>query len=345
MLQLLLLILKIIGITLAVIVGLLLTVLLLILFVPVRYRAHLTYNGDFSARGRIYWLLGFVSVRLTFADNKLVQDIRILGIRIFADKPGEGSAEADRGDTATDMDDTAGDFMEDSFYDISVEEEFDEVQMQKSMGTEDTAPKPDVQDQGISPTEGTAEEMKESPGEKAEEFADSQAEEAEEDAPPEEKMSFFARLKLGIQRFIRRVRHKIRNIQETVERLIKKKNLILDFWHDEKNKAAISFAWGEIKALFKHILPRRVTGRLAFGTGDPCSTGKILGVLGILYGKCRGAFVVEPDFLDKRLEGEVDIRGRIRMWTLVVIAVRVLLNRNLRYLRNSAMALKESVTA
>ena len=79
MISVLLIILKIIGITLLIIIGLILLMLLLVLFVPVRYRFKGSYNENFLCKGKITWLLHLVSVAID-VEEKAVVSIRILGI-------------------------------------------------------------------------------------------------------------------------------------------------------------------------------------------------------------------------------------------------------------------------
>ena len=79
MISVLLIILKIIGITLLVIIGLFLFLLLLVLFVPVRYRFKGSYDEKFLCKGKITWLLHFISIKID-VEERVVTSIRILGI-------------------------------------------------------------------------------------------------------------------------------------------------------------------------------------------------------------------------------------------------------------------------
>ena len=54
-------------------------------------------------------------------------------------------------------------------------------------------------------------------------------------------------------------------------------------------------------------------GKVIFGTGDPCSTGELLGVLALFYAWYGNGVQIIPDFEQKRIEGNVSFRGRIRM--------------------------------
>ena len=84
--------------------------------------------------------------------------------------------------------------------------------------------------------------------------------------------------------------------------------------------------------LWKQIHPRRMRGKVIFGTGDPCSTGELLGVLALFYAWYGNGVQIIPDFEQKRIEGNVSIRGRIRMITLICIAWRIIKNKDGRKL-------------
>lgn len=80
MLQILLLILKIIGIFLAVLFGLLILILCIVLFVPIRYQGKASFEGDIDsakARGEVTWLLRLVGVTVQFRERKLKWKVRV----------------------------------------------------------------------------------------------------------------------------------------------------------------------------------------------------------------------------------------------------------------------------
>ena len=79
----LLLILKIIGIALLVILGLLLLALFLILFVPVRYlvKGEIGEERNVRIHGHIQWLLSIISFRFRYVESELTTELRIFGIK------------------------------------------------------------------------------------------------------------------------------------------------------------------------------------------------------------------------------------------------------------------------
>ena len=102
----LLVILKIIGILLLVLLGLILFAALSILFVPLRYRVWVKYDQQLQASLRLSWFLRLISLRVTFdtaqndGDGNMQYSVRILGYR-FADsrkaKAQTGNKDEDHG--------------------------------------------------------------------------------------------------------------------------------------------------------------------------------------------------------------------------------------------------------
>jgi len=85
MIHILLTTLKVIGILLAITLGLIVGLILIVLFVPIRYNANV---NNIDVKAKVTWLLHLLSVRLEFIDKKLKYKIKILGITILnSEKP------------------------------------------------------------------------------------------------------------------------------------------------------------------------------------------------------------------------------------------------------------------
>ena len=89
--------LKIGGLVLLGIVGLLLLALFLVLLVPVRYRIQGSFYGEPKAQAGVSWLCHALSVKAVY-ENKLVVTARILGIRVFRMEKVFGKRAEDEGE-------------------------------------------------------------------------------------------------------------------------------------------------------------------------------------------------------------------------------------------------------
>ena len=86
MLNVLLLILKITGIILACILGLLVLLILWILFSPIKYKVNASYNEKPKVFVKVSWLLHIIRFRLSF-DEELDINARVLFFEVFNNKP------------------------------------------------------------------------------------------------------------------------------------------------------------------------------------------------------------------------------------------------------------------
>lgn len=98
-----------------------------------------------------------------------------------------------------------------------------------------------------------------------------------------------------------------------------------------QSKAAFSLVKGQLCKLFAKIRPRKVEGEVIFGMGDPAETGQALGVAAIFYGFYPEKLRIVPDFEEKRLEGELRLQGGIRLIHLLMAALRLFADKNVRY--------------
>ncbi len=150
-------------------------------------------------------------------------------------------------------------------------------------------------------------------------------------------------IKEKVLAFFREIKQKILKWLETVTKLKNKLDLVLDFTRNEINKEGFRITYASLKRLLKHMLPTKLKSRVYFGTGDPCSTGQALAVLGFLYSIYGDKVVIIPDFENKRLEGEHIASGRIRLITILIIVIKLILNKRFKQLKNNFQILKEAL--
>ncbi len=86
----------------------------------------------------------------------------------------------------------------------------------------------------------------------------------------------------------------------------------------------------EIARIARWIIPFRARGNILAGTGDPYSTAQVMAGYGIIYPLLKGRLSLEPDFERRVIEGELEVRGKLRLIVPVMSALRLLLNRDVR---------------
>lgn len=108
------------------------------------------------------------------------------------------------------------------------------------------------------------------------------------------------------------------------------KDSYMGFIRKENTRLALTVVKFNLISLLKTIGPKKLTGELVYGTGDPATTGEHLGLMGVAYPLYYDKIDVTPDFSKKILEGNLFAKGRIRLGKILVVAVRVMFNKNCR---------------
>lgn len=120
-----------------------------------------------------------------------------------------------------------------------------------------------------------------------------------------------------------------------------KKEEVQRILNKPESKQAISFVWSKCKHLFRHILPRNIKGYLAYGSSDPATTGKVLGMVSVLYAKTGPLVDIRPNFEEEQLECDLKLNGHIQLFTLLVIAAKVFFKKELRQMIEELKQVKE----
>lgn len=296
MLAIILGILKFIGLLILGILGVLLFLLLLVLLVPVRYRAWGTYYGELKGAAGVSWLLHILSFQVWY-DGEADMCVRVFGIRLGKRKT---AAETDEGGS------------------------------QGGGKDRNTSEKQD-------PGGGSGAGEKQDPGEGRVAQESRKAAEDKDSAGPAQIPPPPAKERKKKRRFsfadpFKKIRVTFQKICGKLKALGEKKDQVLVFLNQEDNKATLRLLKRQALALLKHILPGRVKGRLKFGFDDPYTTGQVLTWVSPFYGLYAKNLQLIPVFGEKVLEGELELKGRIRIGTVIAIALRMLFDKNFRKL-------------
>ncbi len=333
MLQILFLIIKIIGIILTVLLGLALLILLLVLFVPVRYQAYgIRSSRECRAGGRVSWLQRLLCIPFSFQDGELEIKVKLLGFTIL--DPLKGEEEAFREPVQRKTEQSAGKKEETAGADAEKEEETAE----ENAGEADASGSFEASQ--ADETEMSARPASAGAGEAAAEPEEAVAESEDEASEGRFSRGFreLGRFLRAVIRFFMKIPRKLKNLKCTfqrfcdkIKRMVKRYREMKAFALDERTKAAVSLVWKQAGILLGQALPRKIRGRLHFGTEDPALTGQILGAIGIFYPLFMDNVKVEPDFEKPALDGELSLKGRLRIVTVLRIAWRLYRDKNVRY--------------
>lgn len=299
-------ILKIIVILFLTAAGIFLAAVLAVLFVPVRYQAEGTYQGELKAAFRISWLLHLITV-LAAVDDGFSCTIRAAGFRVYPRavkklRPGKRlkgqSAETpgQKNDTAVPPDAEGG----------AIEGSSAQVQEKAVHATAQNAPSAENPQSASAP-------------ETLENASSAEPDKMQRRRTGTRRKGFFDKLKTGFLEFCQ----KMVTVKENVTYY---KKLL----EQDASRRAIRHAWTQILRIIRHCLPRKVDVCFIVGTGNPASTGQIMAAQGLLYPWFQNKIRIVPDFEEKHLEGEFFIKGHVTACMLAICALRVVINKEVR---------------
>lgn len=331
MLGIVLLILKIIGIILAVILGIILLLLCTVLFVPVRYKGNFyiadrqeetedAQEEDSSSHEKkdirvgltATWLLRLVRVFVTYEESVRIQ-VKILFFT-FMDSAKEktDSEKKDRGrkkkgnkaeESSTAKDDTGQENPETA--------EENTVQKESDRTEREIEDKTDMSDEEEQDKEKKAEENAEKTTDK----------------------------KRGFRQRISDILYTIRNFCDKLKEIKKKGNTVKELLQSEHMAVSRGLLGKQLRYLLKHTKPKKLEGIMEFGFEDPSTTGYLMAGYGILYSVWNPKLVVQPDFEKEVLHIELKLKGRIRACHFVKAVLRMILSRDVRQVIKTVKAI------
>lgn len=310
-----LLILKIIGIVLLALLGIILAVVCLVLFVPIRYRVSGEIEDEQVVHVKVTWLLHLISWSGDYEGEEFHSCLRIFGIRKKS-KP-----------TLSDLEEETAEMDEEDEDEPDVTMDMkDEPDATMDMKDEpDVAAEPDVKEYmpEIKP-------------------ADEASRQSKRPNPFSKIFGFFQKIKqkcIAMKQAIPRIKAKILQIKAQAHKIKTQISDIKDMLMDENNKIAFASVWEELKYLLMHFKFRRIDTELSFALGDPATTGQALGVLAMMPFLYQYNFHIYSDFEadESYVRGTFFIKGRVRLVHLLRSIVRLLRKKEIRLLLNKFM--------
>lgn len=326
MLHVVLLILKIIGIIIAVLLGLVILTVAAVLFVPVRYVAKAQYKDDIPIiQAKVTWLFHLLRIKCLFnLEEGLNVRIKILFFNLKSSKKDSKEEEhIEKKDTKKrrkkkehsvfDEEDIFFDKPEESI-DIAAMEDID-IHNNQIMDS-------DIEVSGI--------EVNQEDIEDEEHLFETGV--FEEDVKEHEKIksNIFLIIKNKIMYIIQKIIALIQKLKMTKENLKQKTEAFSNMINDPKNREMVSFLWVQVKKILKILKPKKVEAYIHFGLKDAQTTGKAAMYAASLYGFIGKNITIYPDFEQEIIEGTIYIKGSIQLFPIGIIALKVYRNKQVR---------------
>lgn len=323
MLHILLLILKIIGITVSILLGIVILALCLALFVPIRYRIEAKRsegegNPPIEVVAKVTWLLHFINARILYSTQLKIR-LRILFITIFR-IPAKKNRSKSKSKKESKRKSKSKSKNEADRQDDKIEKKHDS---KDSSGDDNNSGNRDKTDKSQALTKDSQPKN---------DYSGQQDDSGNDEEDDEQKLSIKDKL-LKIWDFFKNIRYTIQGICARIKEIFENIEYYLEIIKSETFKSAFSLCKGELGSIFSYIKPRKLDAELVIGTGDPASTGQILSYYyGILYPLVGNHVIIVGDFDHKRIEGTVFIKGKMRLFTFLKAVVRIYFNKDIKKL-------------
>lgn len=371
---------KILLTILKILLFLLLLVLLvtgLVLFVPVRYDFSGSYHGnDIRAEGEASWLIHFISLRFWYRDGKTPYILRIAGIKILPGKIKEkqerkgkqkaGAKHKNKKTTRKSNKTTAENESKDSVVkggkDFLIKNDADRADAgeEKLEDVQKVDLKKDIEDKTY-------------PLKTAEREPDIEINENKENIKPDielgenktetkkdikqnkknnkQKKSLWknivSKLK-GLMQIPKKIANTFKKVSDAVKKIFaavrsgkEKAVLVKEFVFGRECLDFVCVVRDNVLHLWRHIKPKLLRIDMTIGFDDPAVTGQVLGVIAAFCGAAGIMPCVTPDFEKRVFESDIEIKGRVTVFVLLKILIKVYFCEELKEFKKSYKSIRE----
>jgi hypothetical protein len=288
-------ILKIIGIVLLIILLLVLSIIMIILFVPIRYKLEGHYReGNLTGHGKITWLAKIITINLIQKEKYTDLAIKIFGKRINKVKIDDEKVQKEYKEKA-------------AVHHQQVKEAVEDV----------------LEEEANHSIDNHKEEEKKSKINNEKQIGYNKVIKEKEDKSKLKK-NRIKRTKLKKEKKIKK------NKESYWDKIKRRYQQGKSFFEEEANVKTLKNIYKSLKYLLKKITPKELKLYLKVGTGDPETTGYLLGILSFLYAIKGKDVCIEGDFDDKIIKSQVNVAGKFYFFYLIKIIIQLFLDKNFR---------------
>ena len=305
MIHILFLILKIIGWILLFLLAILLLLILTILFYPVKYRFSAKGENTLDtlvADGKVSWLFHLISGSASYEHGELKWKLR-LAWKKFA------SSEEEQNETS-----------EKSVVPEPLEKE--PLEDEKKSEIKDNPPEKDVKIEKASEKEPKIEK-----GSKIEKEPGIEKESGTEKTKVREERRSES---VQTESKLKKIKYTFQKLCGTIKKAGEKKEFLTAFLTYEKHQRAFEAVKKELCHLLHVLKPKKLQANVTFGFSDPSWTGYMLAFLGSIYGLIGEYVQIQPDFEERKLEGNASAEGKIRVIYFAVPAWKLFWNKDVK---------------
>ena len=368
--------LKIIGLILLALLIILLVIIALFLFVPFVYRIKIKYIAEkLSLQGEISFLFKLLYARVLY-DNELSYGLKVAFYTLASSEEKPEKKKTKQKKEARIKEKTKEDTdkivvaeqiknepqKQNISKDSKVKTEYEskekfETGIKEDMVSEKKT-ESDIKDETIPEKKSESDIGEDAKSEKKSEvnkesaseekiLIDEKVEKEKEESKTVKKKTKNTKKKFNIISKIKQIAEKIKAkwkaFKDRFKSLNIKKNAIIGFLNADGTLSGAGYLLTQGKRLIKMIFPKKIEGWLRFGTGDVYTEGQYLSYLCLLYPLYGRKFEIWPEWDEEVFETDAAFSGRITMFIVLLVALKVLFNKKVKLLRNNYNRCKKSM--
>lgn len=311
-LYLLLAILKFLGWFFVLLIGILVFLILLILFVPIRYKFEGEYGKRKKGMFQCSWLFYLLFFRVSMEQEQIKYLFKILGITFYPKKEKNQKKKREKKIQTNPIAhisnrEKEGQITQDkNNFEKKLEQKENTEKSDKIKGVEKNCAreKEQIEERYIENNENTIKQQ--------------------------EHPFFIKKIGQWIKKIFFAMKGFAKKIFFIAKNWKKKKEKIQRFLKNEKTKKAYRDSKTFLKKLLKHIIPRKLKGEVQFGLEDPSQTGEVLGILSLCLPVYKENVRIIPYFEQKKLEVNLYGKGKILVGYGCYILLRVWFHKEIR---------------
>ena len=294
MVSIILSILKIIGIIILCILGLFITAVLVILFVPIRYKvlANSKINDtdmDYHATAKFSWLLCLVRGKYEYPSDKGL----VVKVGPFTVYGGPEKEKASKKKKKVKED--KKDVLSNESKKLQLEDGSEKISGDNKKEADDSVNNANVNNDNIN-----------------------------------EKKAGRNSLKEKILYTRQRIYDKINKICTKIKYILANIRKYLDIVKSGEFTEAFALCKSSLLRLFRMIKPRKLKVHGKIGMKSPDQTGYVCAVIGVISPFFKKQIQIIPDFENYVVEGNILIKGRVFLFVVLIIGIKVFFDKNIR---------------
>lgn len=299
-------------ITVLILLGVALVLLLLVLFVPVRYKLYGEKQDNFICKIKASWL-GFVfCFKANYDENGFIYKLKTFGGTLVSNQEG--------------------------FEETEKEDDTEKVQKRhkkhKKKPTDNNVSSVTISENDGHETNVQRDNDIENISSKQNNINDDNQENRafanDESEFKTVKQNIFTRIGKICDNFILAVKRKLEAVVLKIKELKNKTNQYKKFLRSSWTKKSLTVLKINVIKLLKHLNPKKIKGKVTYGTGDPASTGQQLGYMAVALPLYYNKIDITPDFSQKIFQGDIFMKGRVRVCNILYYACKVYFNKDVQ---------------